>query len=118
MGPSQGATALSKDVLLVFVPSEPVQDWISKIKSRYPGIEIRWENLLNGDGTFRAPADIAEETWAGVTMACSFIKPPPAKLLASVRFLQLASAGVEHWRGHPTYEDRNVVICTANGTHA
>ncbi|KAI0133016.1 D-isomer specific 2-hydroxyacid dehydrogenase [Xylariales sp. AK1849] len=115
---SAEVSVLSKDILLIIFMSPPRQDWISRVQDKYPGIQIRWVNLLNDDRSFKEQELIGEEVWQGVTIVCPFLMPPPSKFLSSVRFVQLPSAGIDRWTGHPVYEDKSVMFCTTNGAHA
>ncbi|KAI1849956.1 hypothetical protein JX266_004335 [Neoarthrinium moseri] len=110
--------SMSNDVLLIFFFTEPNDEWISRVKAKHPGLDIRWVNVLNPDHTFKKPESLGDEVWKGVTLLCPFIQPPPAELLSTVRFVQLPSAGVDRWPGHPTYENEKVVFCSGNGAHA
>ncbi|KAI1491564.1 D-isomer specific 2-hydroxyacid dehydrogenase [Biscogniauxia mediterranea] len=109
---------LSKDILLVFLPRDPQTEWIERIKSQHPGLEVRWFNLQKEDRTFVKAEEVPSHVWDGVTLLTAFMYPPPAGLLSNVRFIQLISAGADRWPGHPTYQDEKVVFCTANGAHA
>lgn len=115
--PAEGS-ALSKDVLLVVFLTGPNNEWISKVRDKYPGLEVRWAQMLRDDKTFVKPDELDPEIWKGVTLICPFIWPPAAHHLSSVRFVQLPSAGIDFWVSHDTYKDKNVVFSTSNGVHA
>lgn len=118
MSASAESSALSKDVLLVIFLTERNEEWISKVQAKYPGLEVRWVNVLNEDQSFKKPEDMGDALFEGVTLICPFVYPPPPKYLSSVRFVQLTSAGIDWWVNHETYKDKNVLFCTANGAHA
>lgn len=107
------AGALSNDVLLVYIPAAPDPEWIARIESRHPGLEVRWSVRA-------APGELELDpaVWAGVTMVVTH-RPHPAELMKSVRYVQLSSAGADRWLDpvHPKYGDPGTVFCTANGTH-
>lgn len=113
-----GSSALSKDVLLVMFISGPDEEWISRVKSKHPGLEVRWQKILQDGKRFLNPEDLGDEIWDGVTLICPFFWPPAPKYLSTVRFVQLASAGIDAWVNHEIYQDENVVFCTTNGAHA
>jgi phosphoglycerate dehydrogenase-like enzyme len=105
--------ALSNDILLVFLPTDPDADWIAKIESKYPGIKVRWSVRATPEELILDPA-----VWEGVTMFVT-MRPHPAELMKSVRYVQLSSAGADRWLNpvHPKYQDPNTIFCTGNGTH-
>lgn len=113
--------ALSKDVLLVFVPRPREDAWVRRIESKFPGLQVRWVNRDEYAQDIHKVSDALKtmpaEEWAGVTLATSSI-PPPAHFMKSVRFVQLTSAGADRWLEHETYKDPNVIFSTANGLHS
>lgn len=56
------------------------------------------------------------EIWEGVTLLASF-KPLPEDLLGKVRFVQLATAGADHWLKESIYSRKEVAFCNASGCH-
>ncbi|KAI0592885.1 D-isomer specific 2-hydroxyacid dehydrogenase [Biscogniauxia sp. FL1348] len=118
MSEAKKAGPLSKDILLIFLPGDPQTEWTERIKSQHPGLEVRWFNAQKENGTFAKSDEIPSSVWDGVTLLAAFTYPLPADLLPNLRFIQLISAGVDKWPGHPTYQDEKVVFCTANGVHA
>ncbi|KAI0020482.1 D-isomer specific 2-hydroxyacid dehydrogenase [Xylariomycetidae sp. FL0641] len=117
MTKTDSANPLSGDVLLVFIPGPERTEWVRRVKEEHPGLEIRWADAFDEHGNFRTAEDLPSSTWEGLTMISTYL-PPPAHLMPKVRYVQLPSAGADKWPGHPTYEDKNVVFCTANGIHA
>ncbi|KAH8883269.1 hypothetical protein GQ53DRAFT_882823 [Thozetella sp. PMI_491] len=117
MAPEHGSIdicKLSTDILLLQIPLEPNEEWIAKIESRYPGLEVRWIPLRWSPGSKDMEHDIAPQKWKGVTIACLF-PPHPAHLMSQVRYVQLTSASADKWYGHEVYKNRDVAFCTANG---
>lgn len=110
-------SALSNDILLVIFLTEPNNEWISRVKGKHPGLEVRWVNVLNDDHTFKKAEDM-KDLWNGVTILCPFIFPPPVEYLKSVRFIQLSSAGIDNWINHEAYKNKNLLFSTSNGAHA
>ncbi|RMJ11311.1 hypothetical protein CDV36_009030 [Fusarium kuroshium] len=108
-------TTPKKDVLLVFIPIDPDIEWVDRIHSTLPHIEVRWVKALS-DGRLLTPTDISPDEWDGVTMVCTYIPPPPS-LAPRLRFAQVSSAGFDHWVDHPAFKNPDVVICSANGAH-
>ncbi|KAM0637612.1 hypothetical protein ACHAQF_008588, partial [Verticillium nonalfalfae] len=74
MSPAKGPTALSSDKILLLVASPPKQDWISRIESRYPGIEIRWVDCTSS-GALTTPDEIPAALWKGITIYSSWLTP-------------------------------------------
>lgn len=102
---------LSNDILLVFSPSPPENEWIAKIGAKYPGFQVRWR-------VREKPGELCLDpsAWDGVTMFATFL-PHPAELMKSVRFIQFSHAGADKWIHHEKYQDQNTTFCTASGTH-
>ncbi|KAF6825797.1 2-hydroxyacid dehydrogenase [Colletotrichum musicola] len=107
---------LANDVLLIFLSSPRNEEWVSRVESRFPGLEVRWVNNMLPDGRFLLPDEVDDETWNGVTMLISFNAPPPERL-TKVRFVQLTSAGADKWHDHPVYKNPDIPFCTTNGCH-
>ena len=107
---------LRNDILLVIVPGGLPEEWARRVSNRYKGLQIRYSNPMDEDGSAKDATEIPTEMWAGVTILCTFA-PPPAELISSVRFVQLTSAGSDRWQGHLTYQNRNIPFCTSNGIH-
>ncbi|KAF5490383.1 D-2-hydroxyacid dehydrogenase [Colletotrichum fructicola] len=107
---------LANDILLVFLSSPRNEEWISRVESNYPGLQVRWANNHLPDGRFLLPDELPDEVWDGVTMIISF-NPPSLERLKNVRFVQLTSAGADKWRDHPVYKNPDIPFCTTNGCH-
>ncbi|KAF9872469.1 2-hydroxyacid dehydrogenase [Colletotrichum karsti] len=107
---------LANDVLLVFLSSPRNEEWVNRVESRFPGLEVRWANNHLPDGRFLLPDELPDEVWDGVTMLISFNAPSPSRL-SKVRFVQLTSAGADKWRDHDIYKSPDVPFCTTNGCH-
>lgn len=112
----------SKEILLIFLPRDPDQAWISRIETKFPHLEVRWVN--RDQYKFRAgitiphtEGDALEDIWKGVTVAVLGL-PPPAHLVQDLRYAQLTSAGADKWIASEVYNNPNLVICTSNGIHS
>jgi len=110
---SQLSSKLSNDVLLVAIPSPPVDEWIARVEAQHPGLKVRW---VQQPVTF-PPAALPKEVYDDVTMLCT-LWPHPAELLPKVRYVQLISAGADRWLTHDLYKNPEVTFCTANGAHS
>lgn len=115
MSSAKGPTSLSSDKILLLVAAPPKQDWISRIESRYPGIEIRWVDCTSS-GALTTPDEIPAALWEDITIYSSWLTPR-AELIPNVRFVQLSSAGADRWLDHALYLNPDVVFCSANGVH-
>ena len=108
------AGALSHDILLVYLPTDPDAEWMAKIEAKYPGLKVRWR-------VRPTPAELILDSavWEGVTICVTGSLPHPADLMKSVRYVQLSSAGADRWISpvHPKYQDPGTIFCTANGAH-
>ena len=105
---------LSKDKLLVLLPTPPDLEWIAATQDAYPGLRIEWSSAPNGPV---AHQDAAPEVWEGATILFGFM-PPPAHLIPSVRFIQVTSAGIDRWVSHEKYKDPDVLFANVSGTQA
>jgi hypothetical protein len=115
---SRDATrAFDDDILLILFPLDAQEGTIARLKTRFPGLQVRWLNTKAPTGLL-ATADMPPEIWDGVTMICAH-QIPDAKCLPQLRFVQLSSAGADHCKDNPLYEDgeKGVVFCTSNGAH-
>ncbi|KAH8897307.1 putative 2-hydroxyacid dehydrogenase [Thozetella sp. PMI_491] len=117
MGSLSEYCALSKDKLLLFLPKVPDLQWIAKTKAKYPGLEINWAASVDQDGELVKEEDLPAEYWDGITLLFVDWSPPPAHLLSKVRFVQVASAGVDLWRDHPTYLNNDIAFSNASGAY-
>ncbi|KIW47949.1 uncharacterized protein PV06_00597 [Exophiala oligosperma] len=113
MGSTEGANGLAQDTILILVPAEPRQEVIDSLQSRYPGVKIHWRTVY---GTPITVEDIPKTIWDTVTILWGFQIPKDA-VTPNLRFVQLSSAGADHWASNPHYQDPNVVFCTSNGAH-
>jgi hypothetical protein len=111
-----GSPTLSHDKLLIYIPEDRKEDWILKVESAHPGIQVQWCRSITPEGTLVPFDQLAPEVWDGLTMFCGFFAPP-ATLLNSLRFVQLTSAGADKWVQHEKYKDQNIMFCTSNGIH-
>lgn len=102
---------ISQDVLLIHMPAEPDQEWVTKIEKQYPGFKVRWHFRPWNNEKIVLP----REQYDGVTMLCA-VNAPPVEL-PRLRYVQIASAGADNWINTSLYQNPNIVFCTANGTH-
>ncbi len=112
MESTQRARCPSKDTILILVPDEPKEEVISSLQERYPGVKIHWRSV-------KAPLsvdDIPQEIWDTATIVWGFEIPKDA-FLPKLRFVQLNSAGADHWAKNRHYQDPNILFCTSNGAH-
>ncbi|KAH8680736.1 D-isomer specific 2-hydroxyacid dehydrogenase [Xylariales sp. PMI_506] len=119
MSISPASSTLKNDVLLIQFNQPPQKAWIAKIKSQHPELDVRWMEISMTKNMRQTQEDVASsELWKGVTLLSSFVLPPPDRVLGSVRFIQLPSAGIDPWLNQPIYKRKDVVLCTGNGIHA
>lgn len=114
---SSGSHVLSKDIILFLLPTDIPEDYQARIKSKYPGIRIRWYNTLVPDGPHPNPEEIVpKELFDGVTILCARFLPP-ADLLPKCHYVQLTAAGPDRHTQHPLYLRPQVSVCSSNGVH-
>ena len=116
MSPLGSLSSLSQDKLVVFVPFDADEKWISRVKAQHPGIDVRWARSYKKKQRI-APESYPDELWEGATIVCCDWVPPPERLLKNVRYCQISSAGSDHWKGHATYQNQDVIFCNASGVH-
>lgn len=112
--PDNTGSNLSNDVLLAFFLVPPADEWISRMRTKYPGLEVRWALLKEGGKTI-IPEQLPPELWEGVTILMITMVAPTAKLLKSVRFIQSGSSGFDRWVGNAAFHDPNVIFANARG---
>lgn len=105
------------DILLVFYVGDPSAEFIAKLEGRYPGLKVRWLNVMTEDGQIRTALDFPAESFEGVTMLFAY-HPVPAHLVPKLRFVQLTSAGSDLWASHEKFLDRKTIFCTTSGAQA
>ncbi|KAJ9500553.1 hypothetical protein H2202_003769 [Exophiala xenobiotica] len=97
----------------MLVPMEPKQEVINSLQEQYPGVKIHWRSVKKPGLSID---DIPQEIWDTATIVWGFEIPKNA-LLPKLRFVQLNSAGADHWATNRHYQDPNVLFCTSNGAH-
>jgi hypothetical protein len=107
---------LQNDVLLIFIPYYITVEWLNRVRTINPHLEIRWVNSMNPDRSVAHAENLPAELWDGVTMLCTY-RPPPAELTSKVRFVQLTSAGSDLWAEKELYKNSQVVFCNSSGIH-
>ncbi|KAF4467273.1 d-isomer specific 2-hydroxyacid dehydrogenase [Fusarium albosuccineum] len=105
--------SLGKEKVLIFIPSPPNEEWISRVQTRFPGLKVVWFNNSKPGG-YVSPDEIARDIWDGVTIYCSFM-PASADRMRNTRFVQLATAGNDRWLENEAFHSPNVVFCSASG---
>jgi phosphoglycerate dehydrogenase-like enzyme len=113
MGPKD----LSKEVILLLLPTDIPEGYQSRIKSKYPGIQIRWYNTLGPDGPAMKPEEIVpKELFEGVTILCARFLPS-AELVPKCHYVQLTAAGPDKHTKHPLYQNPTTNFCSSSGVH-
>jgi phosphoglycerate dehydrogenase-like enzyme len=97
----------------MLVHMEPKQEVISSLQEQYPGVKIHWRSVKE---TRLSIDDIPQEIWDTATIVWGFEIPENA-VLPKLRFVQLSSAGADHWATNRHYQDPKVLFCTSNGAH-
>lgn len=105
---------LSSDILLGFFLTPPKEEWISGLKSKYPGLEVRWALMMDGTRMI-PPEERPPEIWDGVTILMLPEVAPAARFLKSVRFVQSASSGLDRWHGNAKFNDPEVLFANSRG---
>lgn len=106
--------SLSRDKVLVFLPIPPKKDWIFRVETRFPGLQVQWMNCSRTGGGFLSPDELPDGTWDEVTIYCAFL-PAASHLMRNVRFVQLAIAGVNSWLENEAFRNPKVPFCSASG---
>lgn len=110
MGSVQGEGGLIQDTIIVQFPGDPRQKVIADLEAKFPGLKVHWQNVVSGSEL------LPQEVWDNVTILWTF-DIPKVTSLPKLRFVQMLSAGADHWAETPFYKDPNVIFCTANGAH-
>ncbi len=115
MGSIQPGSPVSEDTILIMVPRDPMPEVIDRLKAKFPGVKIRWQNTKVKEGLMRTE-DMPPAIFDGVTIVLAYQIPKPP-LLPKLRFVQLSAAGSDQCADNPYYKDPNITFCTANGAH-
>ncbi|KIV85050.1 hypothetical protein PV11_00786 [Exophiala sideris] len=110
MGSTQGEDGLSQDIIIILYPGNPKLEVIGKLEAKFPGLKVHWQNVVPGS------EPLPREIWDNVTILWTF-DIPEVTSLPKLRFVQMLSAGADHWAETSAYKDPNVIFCTANGAH-
>ncbi len=102
-----------EDLVLMSVPYEPNKEVINALETKFPGLKVYWHNGKEGGVKVE---DIPAEVWENVTILWTFEIPRDA-VLPKLRFVQLNSAGADHWAESPYYLNPDINFCTSNGAH-
>lgn len=114
---SMAPVDLSKEVILLLLPTDIPEDYQARIKTKYPGIQIRWHNTLRPEGPHPRPEEIVpNELFQGVTILCARFLPT-TDTLPRCHYVQLTAAGPNEHIKKPLYQRPNVKVCSANGVH-
>ena len=117
MGSTKDSLDLSKEVILFLLPTDIPEEYQSRIKTKYPGIQVRWFNTLGPDGPHTKPENIVpRELFQDVTILCARFLPS-ADLIPNCRYVQLTAAGPDKHTKHALYKNPKVDVCSANGVH-
>ncbi|KAI9163239.1 hypothetical protein HJFPF1_04841 [Paramyrothecium foliicola] len=108
---------LTDEKLLIHIHLPLPAGWHDKVTARFPGLRVQWEQASVEGGAIANADTLPPDVWDGVTML--FVYPAPSySNMAGVRFVQLPSAGSDHWESHEAFKDPNVLFCSASGSHA
>jgi phosphoglycerate dehydrogenase-like enzyme len=107
-----------KDYLLFTVPEPEPTEVISKLRKRFPQIEIKWLEVPFSFSPKLIEDSYDKELFKDATILCTFAGLPKHQSDApNLQVLQLLSAGSNHIQDHWIYTDSDVQICTASGIH-
>ena len=107
---------LSREVILFLLPADVPEEYEASLKKRYPGITIRWQNMMSDSGPMRTSDHLPDELFRYVTILCTQ-GLPPAERLPHCHYIQLTSAGPDRALVHPFYQRPDVTFCAAHGVH-
>jgi hypothetical protein len=102
-----------EDLVLMSVAYEFDKEVVNLLETKFPGLKTYWHCAKNGRLKVE---DIPAEIWANTTILWTFEIPRDA-VLPKLRFVQLSSAGADHWAESPYYLNPNINFCTSNGVH-
>lgn len=106
------------DVLLILTFTERDEQWEQSLFQRIPGkLHVRWENVRNPDGSLKKLEDLDRGIFKDVTILFTY-EPVPVEWIPKVRFVQLTSAGADHWAKHHKFLDSGVKFATTSGSTA
>ncbi|MFZ4816906.1 MAG: hypothetical protein ACOYL5_20385, partial [Phototrophicaceae bacterium] len=96
------------DLIHVLVALDYNDEWLAKMREVSPRLQV-----------VKAYPEVPESAWENVEVLYSTITFPPSVALApKLKWVQLHSAGVEHFTSQPFFQQSEVVGTHASGIHA
>lgn len=112
------AQDVGKGLVLFLIPKDIPDAYQARLKQKYPGLTIRWRNVLTDTGLLSS-SDLPKELFSGVTIICCHIMLiPDASLVPDCHLVQLSAAGPDKAIKTALYNKPDVAFCTSNGIHA
>lgn len=102
--------------ILILAPWVPSEDFLERLRNKYPGLEIAHRELPRTRRV--SEAGISPEEWKDVTiLLAGGLAIPDKELVPKLKYVQVMSAGANRILGHPIFLETDVTFCTANGVH-
>lgn len=112
-GPASG-------LLLAVLPFPEPKDITSKLRSRFPDLQITWVNISIPDSQnpSAVAAAVPSHVWHKATVLITFTGfPPKVSDAPNLELVHLVSAGSNQLQGQPLWTDSDVTITTSSGIH-
>jgi phosphoglycerate dehydrogenase-like enzyme len=106
---------LTDEKLLIHIHAPPNPGYLDKLRARFPGLTVCWEEAKVVNGLPESADNASAEAWDGVTMLFTYPACAYDDKFERVRWVQLASAGSDHWKTHGAFRDPGVLFCSASG---
>jgi phosphoglycerate dehydrogenase-like enzyme len=91
------------------------EEWLARLRASAPGWRIVGQAAASPERLGDAP--IAPDLWRGAEVAYTFGQLPAPEDAPALRWVQLFSAGVDHFSQHPLFAT-DVLFTTVSGVHA
>jgi hypothetical protein len=102
--------------VFILAPWAPSDDFLERLRSKYPGLKIAHRELPRMRRV--ADAGIPAEEWKDVTiLLAGGLAIPARELVPKLQYVQVMSAGANRILNHPLFLETDVKFCTANGVH-
>jgi hypothetical protein len=101
--------------LLLLVPWTPSKDFLDRLQSEHPDLNVVRYELNWAEASPRS--DFPPEEWRDVTILLTGTALPAVGVSPKLEYVQLMSAGANHILKNPLFTDTDVTFCTANGVH-
>lgn len=90
--------------------SNDLKHLFDSIEAQFPHVEVVPHSAKSTD-------DVPDSLWQRATIVVTLFLLPKPELVPNLKWIQLASAGIDHIVNHPIFKESRISITTASGIH-